>query len=143
MLTAEAFSRLTGDKKYTDKMIITLADTGGKCMHPCYQFIIVQACRGTFRCISCPPLSLTLPATALRRQFVPRIMGCSESQVFSFIDFSTNSCNIRNLLGVVMSMMSQVRKPNFDAFLVVFPAEGTYTAAQRRMVVRLCAFAGI
>eukprot|EP00439_Symbiodinium_sp_Y106_P080098 s234_g18.t2 len=62
-----AFSRLTGDKKYTDKMIITLADTGGKCM----------------------------------------IMGCSESQVFSFIDFSTNYCNIRNLLGVVMSMMSQ------------------------------------
>ena len=29
---AEEFSRLTGDKKYTDKMTITLADTNGKCM---------------------------------------------------------------------------------------------------------------
>ncbi|CAE7030663.1 unnamed protein product [Symbiodinium natans] len=54
---AEEFSRLTGDKKYTDKMTITLADTNGKCM----------------------------------------IMGCSESQVFSIFDFSTNYCNLRNL----------------------------------------------
>ncbi|CAE7656124.1 unnamed protein product [Symbiodinium pilosum] len=51
------FSRLTGDKKYTDKLTITLADASGKCM----------------------------------------IMGCSESQVFSIFDFSTNFCNLRNL----------------------------------------------
>ncbi|CAK9014104.1 unnamed protein product [Durusdinium trenchii] len=49
--------RLTGDKKYTDKMTITLSDTNGKCM----------------------------------------IMGCSESQVFSIGDKSTNFCNLHNL----------------------------------------------
>mmetsp|Transcript_11523 Transcript_11523/g.21796 ORF Transcript_11523/g.21796 Transcript_11523/m.21796 type:complete len:170 (+) Transcript_11523:58-567(+) len=51
------FSRLTGDKKYTDKMTISLAPVGQKCM----------------------------------------ITGCSESQVFSIADFSTNYCNLRNL----------------------------------------------
>mmetsp|Transcript_30307 Transcript_30307/g.65373 ORF Transcript_30307/g.65373 Transcript_30307/m.65373 type:complete len:168 (+) Transcript_30307:43-546(+) len=49
--------RLTGNKKYTDKMILTLAAVEGKCM----------------------------------------IMGCSESQVFSIADGSTNYCNLRNL----------------------------------------------
>lgn len=52
------FSRLTGNKKYTDKMTFTLSDdTDGRCS----------------------------------------IQGCSESQVFSVADFSTNYCNLRNL----------------------------------------------
>eukprot|EP00434_Breviolum_minutum_P016006 symbB.v1.2.014107.t1/scaffold1018.1/size143800/9 len=49
--------RVTGNKKFTDKMILTLAATSGRCM----------------------------------------IMGCSESQVFSIADGSTNYCNLRNL----------------------------------------------
>eukprot|EP00931_Biecheleriopsis_adriatica_P047006 TRINITY_DN2706_c0_g1_i1.p1 TRINITY_DN2706_c0_g1~~TRINITY_DN2706_c0_g1_i1.p1 ORF type:complete len:323 (-),score=64.00 TRINITY_DN2706_c0_g1_i1:73-1041(-) len=62
MLSADGmmleFSRLTGDKKYTDKMTFTLSDdSDGRCS----------------------------------------IQGCSESQVFSVADFSTNYCNLRNL----------------------------------------------
>eukprot|EP00448_Togula_jolla_P012249 CAMPEP_0170600812 /NCGR_PEP_ID=MMETSP0224-20130122/17529_1 /TAXON_ID=285029 /ORGANISM="Togula jolla, Strain CCCM 725" /LENGTH=158 /DNA_ID=CAMNT_0010925553 /DNA_START=213 /DNA_END=684 /DNA_ORIENTATION=+ len=51
--------RLTGDKKYTDKMVLTLTEGG-------------------------------LGRTCL-------INGCSESQVLSIQDFSTNYCNLRML----------------------------------------------
>eukprot|EP00933_Yihiella_yeosuensis_P078965 TRINITY_DN9099_c1_g5_i1.p1 TRINITY_DN9099_c1_g5~~TRINITY_DN9099_c1_g5_i1.p1 ORF type:complete len:337 (+),score=86.53 TRINITY_DN9099_c1_g5_i1:94-1104(+) len=51
------FSRLTGNKQYTDKMTFTFQDEDGTC----------------------------------------KISGCSESQVFSVADFSTNYCNLRNL----------------------------------------------
>jgi len=47
-----SFSRLTGDGKYTDKMIFVLTDQGSSC----------------------------------------KIEGCSEAQVFSIADFSTNYC---------------------------------------------------
>merc|ERR1712224_944159 len=51
------FSRITGNKKYTDKMTFTLTTAGTGC----------------------------------------QISGCSESQVFSIADFSTNYCNLRML----------------------------------------------
>mmetsp|Transcript_80774 Transcript_80774/g.142461 ORF Transcript_80774/g.142461 Transcript_80774/m.142461 type:complete len:320 (-) Transcript_80774:73-1032(-) len=50
-------SRTTGNKKYTDKMSLTLSDESGSCL----------------------------------------IEACSESQVFSIADFSTNYCNLHNL----------------------------------------------
>jgi len=52
------FQRVTGNKKYTDKLKFTFEDgSGGTC----------------------------------------KIQGCSESQVFSIADFSTNYCNMRML----------------------------------------------
>ena len=51
-------SRLTGNKRYTDKMTFTFSN------------------HGTSSCA---------------------IEACSESQVFSIADFSTNYCNLRNL----------------------------------------------
>uniref|UniRef100_A0A7S4UMD6 Uncharacterized protein n=1 Tax=Alexandrium monilatum TaxID=311494 RepID=A0A7S4UMD6_9DINO len=52
------FSRLTGDRRYTDLLTFTFQDTGG--------------------------------ASCL-------LEGCSESQVFSIRDYSTNLCNLCNL----------------------------------------------
>lgn len=49
--------RMTGNKKYKDKITITLAAAGNSCT----------------------------------------LMGCSESQVFSVLDYSTNYCNVRSL----------------------------------------------
>ena len=55
---ALSFSRLTGNRKYTDKMTFTFADAGnGQCS----------------------------------------LLGCSESQVTSILDFGTNYCNLRAL----------------------------------------------
>lgn len=51
--------RTTGDKKYTDKFMLTFDPTLG-------------------------------PASC-------KVMACSQSQVFSILDFSTNYCNLRNL----------------------------------------------
>jgi len=51
------FQRVTGNKKYTDKLLFDFTDTGNQC----------------------------------------EISGCSESQVFSVADFSTNYCNMRML----------------------------------------------
>jgi len=61
-ITSESDSRVeltrtTGDKKYTDKMILTLEDDGSGCS----------------------------------------LSGCSESQVTSVADFSTNFCNMHDL----------------------------------------------
>lgn len=53
--------RITGDKKYTDKFMMTFL-----------------------------PGSMMSSGTC-------RVMACSESQVFSILDFSTNYCNLRNL----------------------------------------------
>ena len=52
-----SLQRLTGDKKYTDKMKVVLASNGSSC----------------------------------------DILGCSESQVTSVLDFGTNYCNLRML----------------------------------------------
>ena len=53
-----SFSRLTGNRKYTDKMSFSFADAGnGQCS----------------------------------------LLGCSESQVTSILDFGTNYCNLRML----------------------------------------------
>lgn len=52
-----SFTRLTGDRKYTDKMILTLEGRKDSCL----------------------------------------VRGCSESQVTSVLDFSTNFCNLRML----------------------------------------------
>ena len=55
---ALSFSRLTGNRKYTDKMTFTFKDNGsGQCS----------------------------------------LLGCSESQVTSILDFGTNYCNLRML----------------------------------------------
>merc|ERR1711991_1085091 len=51
-------SRLTGDGKYTDKMVFSLTDADGSC----------------------------------------KIEACSESQVFSIGDASTNYCNVKLLV---------------------------------------------
>lgn len=50
-------TRVTGNKKYTDKMTVTLSGSGDSC----------------------------------------DLAGCSESQVFSIVDMSTNFCNVRML----------------------------------------------
>jgi len=67
--------RITGDQRYTDKFMMNFIPSGGGNS----AMVASGTTTGTATSSSC------------------KVMACSQSQVFSILDFSTNYCNMRNL----------------------------------------------